>query len=160
MGRPAINTALDHSFDGNAATAGTAKDGYNADSDPTKWAANYAPQFAGNLAIIDALDGTCGNQFGYKKPASATSYSAIAGALADDRLYLNTTGATHAQYLAVEANVLGVTNTDQGGRTLSEVVMDTSYSLLAAGALTGVSNGIIMNDVAFSATFPYEAAPH
>jgi hypothetical protein len=159
MGRPAVNTALNHGFDGSAA-AGTAKDAYNADSDPTKWAANYAAQFAGNLAIIDALDGTCGNQIGYAKPTSATSYSAIAGALADDRLYLNTAGPTHMQYLAVEANVLGVTNTDQGGRTLSEVVMDTTYSVLAAGALTGVSNGITQNDVAFSATFPYEASPH
>jgi hypothetical protein len=160
MGRPAINTALNHAFDGNASTAGTAKDTYNADSTVSMWSANYAAQFAGNLAIIDALDGTCGNQFGYGKPTSATSYNTVAGAMADDRLYLNTAGATHAQYLAVEANVLGVANTDQGGRTLSEVVMDTTYSVLAAGALTGVSNGITMNDVAFSATFPYEAAPH
>jgi len=160
MGRPAINTALNHAFDGMAAAAGTAKDAYNADSSVATWGATYTKQFAGNLGIIDVLDGTCGNQFGYGKPTSATSYNTVAGALADDRLYLNTAGTTHAQYLAVEANLLGVANMDQGGRTLDEKVMDTTYSVLAAGALTGVSNGILMNDVAFSATFPYEAVPH
>ena len=159
MGRPAVNTALNHSFDSTAA-AGTAKDAYNVDTDPTKWATNYAAQFAGNLAIIDALDGTCGNQAAYAKPTAATSYGTLAGALADDRLYLNTAGPTHTQYLAVELNALGIAMTDQGGRTLSEVVMDTTYSALAAGALSGVSNGITMNDVAFSTTFPYQAAAH
>ncbi len=162
MGRPAINTALNHAFDGTAA-AGTAKDAYNADSAPAGWAAAYTAQFEANLAIIDALDGTCGNQLGYtaSTPLAASDYGLIGGALTNDVIYVNTAGATATQYLAVEANALGVVvNTDQGGRKLNYVVLDTTYSALAIGALTGVSNGIITNNVAFSTTFPYEAAPN
>ena len=80
--------------------------------------------------------------------------------LADDRLYLDTRESTCTQYLAVEANALGVTNTDCGGRTPSEVALDTTYSLMAIGALTGVSNGITSNNVAFSSTFPFLANPN
>lgn len=159
IGRPAVNTALNHSFDGTSA-AGPAKDMYNQDSNPANWKTNYAAQFATNLGIIDALDGTCGNQLGY---AVASNYTVLGGALTDDRLYLNTAGTTSARYLAVEVAALsGATNTDQGGRTLSYVVMDTTYSALAAGAYpaTPVSNGITSNNVPFLATFPYEAAPN
>jgi hypothetical protein len=160
IGRPAVNTALNHGFDGTTA-AGTAKDAYNQDGTESGWAGAYAPQFEANLAIIDALDGTCGNQLGYAMPASKTSYATLGGALADDKLYLNTAGATATAYLAVEANALGVlANMDQGGRKLDYKVMDVTYSALAAGALMGVSNGITANNVTFSTTFPYEAAPN
>jgi hypothetical protein len=159
IGRPAVNTALNHGFDATAA-AGTAKDAYNADNTAAMWKTNYVTEFSKNLAIIDALDGVCGNQLGYAKPTSATSYATIAAALADDKLYLNTAGTTTTQYLAVEANALGVPNMDQGGRALNYKVMDTTYSVLAVGALTGVSNGITMNNVPFLTAFPYEAAPN
>jgi len=164
IGRPAVNTALNHGFDGTSA-AGPAKDTYNEDSTPSGWKAAYAPQFEANLAIIDALDGVCGNQLGYASGGvdggTATSYSLLANTLTDDELYLNTAGATCTQYLAVEANALNVlTNTDCGGRMLSYKVMDTTYSVLAIGALSGVTNGIAANNVPFLTTFPYEAAPN
>ena len=63
MGRPAINTALNHTFDTTAA-AGTAKDAYNADKNITGWQAAYTAQFAANLGIFDALDNVCGNSAG------------------------------------------------------------------------------------------------
>jgi hypothetical protein len=163
IGRPAVNTALNHAFDPTTSTSGPAKDAYNANSDPTTWAAGYVPEFEKNLAIVDALDGTCGNQLGHLAPTTAApnGYATLAGALADDRLYLNTAGTTDAQYLAVEVNALGVkANTDQGGRALGFVVLDTTYSALAAGMFSGVSNGITTNNVSFSTTFPYEAAPN
>jgi len=162
MGRPAINTALNHSFD-NTAAAGTAKDAYNQDSDPTMWQTKYTAEFMKNLAIIDALDGTCGNQLLYGKPASATSYQTLAGALADDKLYLNTANSTCKVFLGVEVNAVGIlANTDCGGRTLTENTVDTIYSAAAIGAFTGVTNGIAADADAASqtATFPYLSAPH
>jgi hypothetical protein len=161
IGRPAINTALDHAFDGNTTTAGAAKDAYNADSDPAQWVGNHAAELAQSLAILDALDGTCGNQLAYAAPPSATSYTALAGALADDRLWLNTAGTTCLQYLAVEVDALGVkTSSDCGGRALAYDVVDTTYSVVASGALSGLGDGVSTNDVPFLTTFPYLAPPH
>ncbi|HEY1554359.1 MAG TPA: hypothetical protein VGF94_05960 [Kofleriaceae bacterium] len=56
MGRPAINTALNHVFDGSADSKTAARDAYNADAGPSNWGATFGAEFAGNLAILDALD--------------------------------------------------------------------------------------------------------
>jgi hypothetical protein len=163
MGRPAINTALNHVFDTNTTTKNTAKDTYNADKNLAGWTAAYAPEFAKNLAVFDALDTTtlpgdgCGNQIAFTK---ANSYSTLAGVIADDRLYLNTAGTACTKYLAVEANVLGLTNTDCGGRALTYDVIDATYSAVAIGAFTGVSDGISADPTKTGGTtFPYLAAP-
>ena len=162
MGRPAINTALNHVFDTTSA-AGTAKDTYNADKNLAGWTTAYAPEFAKNLAVFDALDSKttpgdgCGNQIAYAK---SNSYSTLAGVVADDRLYLNTAGATCTTYLAVEANVLGITNTDCGGRGLKYDVIDATYSAVSVGAFTGVTDGIAADTTKTGGTtFPYLAAP-
>ncbi len=113
LGRPAINTALNHAFDPTPATKNAAKDAYNAESDPTTWAsdANKA-QFAANLAIFDALDTVCGNQVLYDGspegggPVTADSYSTLTGLLLDDQLYLDSTQTACNLYLAVELNVV------------------------------------------------------
>jgi hypothetical protein len=62
MGRPAINTLLNHGFDPTAA-AGSAKNDYNADSNfGSAWQAKWAPTFAKTIGVLDALDtGICGN---------------------------------------------------------------------------------------------------
>src|SRR5712672_2619843 len=68
MGRPAINTALNNSFNPDDTTKGSGKDAYNAEGNQANWATLMldgklvTKEFAGNLAIIDALDGVCGNQ--------------------------------------------------------------------------------------------------
>ena len=163
MGRPAINTALNHVFDPSASTKGAAKDAYNADKNLAGWTTAYAPEFAKNLAVFDALDSTtvpgdgCGNQIAYAK---ANSYSTLAGVIADDRLYLNTAGTTCTTYLAVEANVLGITNTDCGGRALTYDVIDATYSAVSIGKFTGVGDGISADPTKTGGTtFPYLAAP-
>jgi hypothetical protein len=97
---------------------------------------------AGNLAILDGLDRNCGNQLLAGSSPVAGRYDALAGVLADDQLYVNTASGTCAQYLAVEANAVGIPNTDCGGRTPLEDSIDTTYSLLAAGALSGVTDGV------------------
>jgi hypothetical protein len=163
MGRPAINTALNHTFDPNAATKGPAKDAYNQAADPTQWGTSFAPEFAKNLAILDALDATCGNQLLAGPTANATRYAPLAGALSDDELYVDASHGSCAAYLAVEANALGVlANTECGGRTPSMDVIDTSYSVLAAGALSGVGDGINSDadGVVDITTFPFLAAPN
>jgi hypothetical protein len=60
MGRPAVNTALNHGFDVTAASE-PAKKAYNEDSSRANWGTNV-PEFMVNLAIVDVLDtGVCGN---------------------------------------------------------------------------------------------------
>lgn len=160
MGRPAINTALNHSFDANETTKGAAKDAYN-QAAPATWT-SYVAEFEKNLAIIDAIDGNCTNQaFIDTTKTDATRYATLAGVLADDRLWLKTDATTCTVYLAVEANATKfVENTDCGGRRPDYDVMKESYSLLAAGALTGVTDGVATPDRAKVMAFPYMDAPH
>jgi Domain of unknown function (DUF4331) len=162
FGRPAVNTALNHTFDPVEATANAAKDKYNSDSNPSTWKASYAGEFASNLAIYDALDSNCGNQFAAKAGApAADTYAGLAGVLADDRLYVNTAGATCTTYLAVEANATAIIpNADCGGRKLDYDVIDVTYSALAIGALTGVGDAIpAVAAKTNGTTFPYLAPP-
>jgi hypothetical protein len=160
FGRPAINTALNHAFDPVDATKGAAKDAYNQQSDPTTWTTN-AKEFAGNLAILDSLDTKCGNQLLAGPMPVAGRYDTLAGALANDRVYVNTAGTMCSTYLAVEANATGILmNTDCGGRKLDYDVIDTSYSALAAGAFSGVGDGVAADADTKGTMFPYLAAPH
>ena len=159
MGRPAINTALNHSFDANDATKGAAKDAYNQDTASAGWSAKYTAEFAKNLAIIDAIDGNCGNQFlADKTKTDAARYATLAGVLADDRLWVNTKNTSCGAYLAVEGQATGtIPNTECGGRKPDFEVMKISYSALATAALTGVSDGTTPAAKSKVATFPYLA---
>jgi hypothetical protein len=159
MGRPAINTALDHTFDPNPMSQNIAKDAYNADKDPTHWA-TFIPEIRANLAIYDGLDTVCGNQAGYGALTNP-DYLTLATVLSGDVLWLNTASTTCMQYLGVEFNALGVTNTDCGGRTLAENTIDVTYNALAGTFVTNVAtNGIKVPASAPATTFPYLAAPH
>jgi hypothetical protein len=160
MGRPAINTALNHTFDANATTTGSAKDNYNS-SAQASWA-GFSAEMAANLAILDSLDTNCGNQLLAGATVAAGRYNTLAGVLADDQLWVNTASTTCGQYLAVEANAVNaVPNNDCGGRAPSYDVIDTSYSVLAAGALSGVGDDINADsDGGHSNTaFPFLSSP-
>ena len=117
-------------------------DDFNVASDPSQWVARFSSLIASNLAILDSLDRVCGNQVLAGPAPVAGRYKALADILADDQLYVNTASGTCNQYLAVEANAIGITNTDCGGRTPLENTIDITYSVVAVGALTGVTNGI------------------
>ena len=171
MGRPAVNTALNHTFDPTAATKTMAKDQYNQDTNKATWVATYSAEFEKNLAILDGADRTCGNQVFYDgthtlpgsgNPSNApNSYSTLAGALADDQLYVNTAGAACTTYLAVEANAtMLLPNTDCGGRTLTYNTIDETYALVIVGGLTGPKNGIGADADTQNTTFPYIHDPH
>jgi len=181
IGRPAINTALDHTFDTNATNTGNAKDAYNVDGTPASWG-GYAPEIAANLAILDSLDSTasgtgCGNQLLYNAmaagggTAAADSYATLATILADDELVLDTSKGTCDSYLAVELGVAtGTANTSCGGRAPTYDVIDVSYSALAAG-LAGfnltttpptplVGDGVDAHLDVHDDTFPFLGDPH
>jgi hypothetical protein len=145
LGRPAINTVLNHGFD---TAGGASKDAYNQDGSPGGWGAAYTTLFAANLAIIDVLDtgltctggtpacvpnGTatpgsgCGNQAFYNMlpggggAPAMDSYVTLASVLTNDQLYLDTsvTAAelplTHQGYLAVELSAFGIIPNLVGG---------------------------------------------
>jgi hypothetical protein len=162
FGRPAVNTALNATFLDADAVAATKKDAYNADKNVASWKTTYAPEIAKNLAILDSLDANCGNQLAAKAGApAADTYDALAGVLADDRMYMDTSRAACTQYLAVEGNATTlIPNTDCGGRKLGYDVIETTYSALAIGKLVGVDD-TIKADAAKTGgtTFPYLAAP-
>ncbi len=160
MGRPAINTAVNNTFNGDADARGTAKNAWNV-AGQAMWA-TFAPEIRGNLAIYDSLDTVCGNQLGADlNPASR--YSALAGLLADDQLYVNSASGECTAYLGVEGNALGVLpNMDCGGRKLGYDVIERTYSVVAAGALGGIDDLVTADgdgDV-HSATFPWLGAPN
>ena len=170
MGRAAVNTALTNPFGLTPATQtpDQAKDAYNAEADPMKWATAFKTPISQNLALFDSLDTVCGNQFAATPaapaPAAAGRYDTLAGVLADDRLYLQTATGTCNVYLGLEAAFVtsgAIGAGDCGGRTPLENTIDETYSLLAIGAPGGVTNGITVKAGASASltAFPFLAAP-
>jgi hypothetical protein len=167
MGRAGVNTALTNPFfDANVTSQedmhGAIQDEYNGSTNPAAWNGMFAAEIAASLAVLDGLDQVCGNQLLAGSTATPGRYDALAGVLADDQLYVNTASGTCQQYLAVEANAVGITNDDCGGRTPLEDTIDTTYSLLAAGALSGVTDGIDadMDGNASLTAFPFLDKPN
>ncbi|MEO8361274.1 MAG: hypothetical protein ABI672_14680 [Vicinamibacteria bacterium] len=142
MGRAGVNTALTAPFDLNATTHNATQDSYNAASVPSGWGASFTSRIASNLAILDSLDTVCGNQLLAGPAPVAGRYNTLATVLADDQVYVNSSSGTCNVYLAVEANAVGITNTDCGGRTPLVDTIDRTYSVLAIGALSGVTDGV------------------
>ena len=161
FGRPAINTALNHTFDLVPASKDMAKDAYNKEADPSKWAALSGAEFSKNLAIFDGLDTICGNQLLAGPMATAGRYATLSGALSNDRVYVNLAAATCTTYLAVEADATGLNpNMDCGGRKLDYDVIDASYTDLATGGTLAVGDGIAADADTKGTAFPYLTAPH
>ncbi len=143
VGRPAVNTVLNHGFDGDMTMAQPAKAAYNQNGDSSTWLSPaIIAEFAKNLAIVDALDTTtagtgCGNQALYNGGAGGAaapdSYFSLAGILANDRMFLDTGKTTCTFYLAVEFGLVAGAYTTCGGRAPEYDVVDFSYSMLASG---------------------------
>ena len=78
----------------------------------------------------------CGNQAGIMNGGTTpeTTYGGLAGILADDRLYVDTSKTMCLYYLAVEFGVVGPSpNTTCGGRAPNYDVIDFTYSAVAGG---------------------------
>lgn len=161
VGRPAITTALQATFVADTATKNAAKDAYNAAA-PAEWP-QFADSLATSLGIIDSLDRNCGNQLLAGDMPVAGRYEPLAGVLADDQLYVDSESGTCGVYLGVEAEATGVLASGEGGcggRLLTDDVIDRSYSVLAAGALSGVGDTIDADpDCSPREMFPFLCAP-
>jgi hypothetical protein len=167
MGRAGVNTAATapffrESIEEEQQVHDDVSDEYNSASDPAEWVAEFGDRIATNIAILDSLDTVCGNQLLAGDTATAGRYDALAGVLADDQLYVNTASGACQQYLAVEGNAVGITNSDCGGRTPLEDTIDVTYSVLAIGQLTGVTDGVPVDadGTASITAFPYLDTPN
>ena len=163
MGRAGVNTALTDPFDiVSGMTSNQVKDAYNLLSDPSTWSTHFKGNIATNLAILDSLDTVCGNQVLAGPSAVAGRYDTLAGVLVDDRLYVRTDKTTCTTYLGVEANAVGLTNDDCGGRTPLYNTIDVTYSALAIGEFSGVTNGFTSDSEGNpnATTFPFLGPPN
>lgn len=163
MGRAGVNTALTDPFDiVPGSTPDQVKDAYNALVDSSTWATQFRSNIVTNLAILDSLDTVCGNQLLAGSTATAGRYDTLATVLADDRLYVRTDKTTCSTYLGVEANAVGLTNDDCGGRTPLYNTIDVTYSALAIGQFSGVTNGFTSDSEGNpnATTFPFLGAPN
>jgi hypothetical protein len=159
VGRAAINTALNNTFNGDDDAKGAAKDRYNA-AGPTQWS-EFTGDFRASLAILDSLDTVCGNQL-LAASEDDTRYQTLATVLVDDQLYVNINSGQCGTYLGLEAEVVGAVPAGGGGcggRTPSDDVIERSYSVLAAGALGGIDDTIQGDDGLQTADFPFLAPP-
>jgi len=149
MGRPTINVAVTNPFNlkESVGMQDATRDAYNKDSDPSKWVANWKNDIRTNLAIYDGADTVCGNQAGADMAKmDPTRYDTLATVLADDRLFVDTTGKTCNLYLGVELAVLGVANMDCGGRTPNYDVVDFTYTAATVGAAPILMGMFPVND--------------
>ena len=127
-------------------------------------AAGFIPEIEKSLALYDGYDGHCGNQLLVDPGAEpANRYTAMATVLADDRLWVNSASSTCTQLFAVEiaASSGGARLADDcGGRTPNYDAVNVYRSYLAAGASTGVDDGVHRDELVHSDTvFPFLAAP-
>jgi len=158
-GRPAIGAALIERFNPDADAQKKANADYNAAGigDP-----QFFPTIRASLAILDGLDGKCGNQLLAAKEGDR--YAPLATALLDDQLYINSNNGKGSVYLGVEAEAIGAVGPGQGlggGRVPGDDVIARSYSVLAAGALSGIDDGVTGDDQTHDPNnFPFIAAPH
>ena len=168
-GRPGVTTALVGTFletDEDAREA--LKDEYNANDDPSTWVASYQDTIRGQLAVLDGLDGVCGNQLAFDGDigGGTENYGLLASVLANDRVWVNTAKTDCSVYLGYELELLGaVPDGGCGGRIPQTDVIDITYTALAAGLdsiLAGspaVGDGVPADDATISASFPFLAAP-
>jgi len=158
VGRAAISTGLMDTFTADSATKDTGKNRYNK-ATQADWP-SFSADFQVSLAILDSLDTNCGNQLRVNNDDTNGRYAALANVLADDQLYVRSTNGQCGVYLGIEAEAIGAIPVDAGncgGRTPIDNVIERTYSVLAAGILTGIDDGItIDNDCDQSSTvFPF-----
>jgi len=141
--------------------SGLLREAYN-ESFPTTSVA-FITDLQRSLAFQDSLDGQCGNQVLAESQESPSRYRELANVFADDRLWVNSASRVCTQFFAVEiANLKGdeALSHDCGGRAPTYDTSNAWRSLLIAGVLTGVTDGLGQDEHPASATvFPFLAPP-
>jgi hypothetical protein len=125
--------------------------------------ARFVKDLEKGLAFQDSLDGVCGNQLLAEPNEGPTRYQALSGVFADDRLWVNSASSVCTQFFAVELASLSGQKTlssDCGGRTPTYDTSNVWRSLLIAGTVTGVTDGLPQDEHPPSANvFPFLAPP-
>ena len=159
-GRPAITAALISTFSPQGRA--TVRDAYNRSGQLNE---DFLETIEGSLGVLDALNNVCGDQLlANVAPEDEPRYAPLATVLLDDQLYVhgNRVGAPSI-YLGLEAEfVIGADaiSGGGGGRTPGYDVIERSYSVLAAGELTGVDDGVGEDDETHDPDeFPFLAEP-
>jgi len=158
-GRPAITAALISTF--NPEGQATVRDAYNRSGQLNE---DFTETIEQSLGVLDGLDEVCGNQLLAGAAENQPRYRPLATVLLDDQLYLHSerVGAPSV-YLGLEAELVIGSETISGGgggRTPGYDVIERSYSVLAAGALSGVDDGVGSDDEAHDEDeFPFLAEP-
>jgi hypothetical protein len=155
-GRPAISAALVSTFNPDARA--TDLDRYNKSGNANP---DFIPIIAGSLGILDGLDRTCGNQLLAGADVAPGRYNALARVLVDDQVYVQSDRVNSTSiYLGVEAEALNAGLGSGGGRAPGDDVIARSYSVLAAGVLSGVDDGVPTDDAVHDIdVFPFLAEP-
>ena len=161
MGRPLTGNALLGSF-ADEEVSDRLKERYNSASPAT--GAEFIPEMAKTLAIYDGFDGECGNQvLAGAQAKSPTRYRALAAALADDRLWINSESTLCGEFFSVELATLAGDDAMVifcGGRTPNDDAIDVYRSLLATGKAKGIDDGVDRDERQHSSSeFPFLAAP-
>lgn len=157
-GRPAISAALVSTFAPDAQQADLERYNTSGNANPA-----FVPIMASSLAILDGIDGVCGNQL-LADMSLANPYAPLASALNDDQLYVRSdrVGAGSA-YLGVEGEAVRALQPGQGsggGRVPGDDVVERSYSVLVAGQLGGYDDLVERDDATHDVdVFPFLAAP-
>jgi hypothetical protein len=155
-GRPAISAALISTFNPDAREADLDRYNKSGNANPA-----FIPIIAGSLGILDGLDRQCGNQLLAGADAAPGRYNALATVLVDDQVYVQSDRpGSSSIYLGVEAEFLGAGQGAGGGRAPGDDVVERSYSVLAAGVLSGVDDGVPTDDAQHDIdVFPFLAEP-
>lgn len=157
-GRPAISAALISTFNPSQQEADLDRYNKSGNANP-----DFIPIMAQSLAILDGIDGVCGNQL-LANPDLPNPYAPLASALNDDQIYVQSDreGAGSA-YLGVEGEAINALQRGQGsggGRVPGDDVVERSYSVLVAGQLGGYDDLVERDDAVHDVdVFPFLAAP-
>lgn len=165
VGRPAITTALVGTLNAlipGSPTKDETKNSYN--TTKLSDAAAFAAGIEFHLGILDGLDTVCGNQSLAGETVEADRYLGLANVLASDTLLVRSTDSACPEYLGLEGEVDDLVASGMagcGGRTPAEDIIDRSYSVLIAGALTGLGDGVDADPdgVPSVDVFPFLLAP-
>lgn len=157
-GRPAITAALISPFTPDTRQVDLDRYNTSGNANPA-----FLPIIEKSLGVLDGLDRLCGNQL-LAGADPAQRYRALARALNDDQLYVQSDRqGVSSVYLGVEAEAVEAVAPGQGsggGRIPGDDVVARSYSVLVAGALSGLDDGVAQDDAVHDIdVFPFLAAP-
>ena len=153
IGRALTGNALLGTFDSEEASEAR-KQQYNR-APPEAWPM-FVPDLAETLAIYDAFDGICGNQWLAKRRVGLGRYTQLALLLADDRIWIDSRARQCKHSFGVERH-----ESDCGGRAPDVDAVDVFRSLLVSGKTHGVEDGVARDDHEVSdSVFPFLAPPN